>query len=131
MDELCALFRKQQLLCPDENNSILKDSFSRTRDMLRKASSTTPFSHSEVQTYLVNTRERYKVYIAKIKFRRTFAYLDTMLAAIMQKIEGLLSYGGDISTEQIKEVGEILLLSFFIDCDLLFAIGAIRMDDEE
>ena len=54
-----------------------------------------------------------------------------MLAAIMQKIEGLLSYGGDISTEQIKEVGEILLLSFFIDCDLLFAIGAIRMDDEE
>lgn len=129
MDELCQLFTRQQLTCPDENNFVLKESFVKTREILRKAASNHPFSQMELESYLTNTRNRYKEYLSKVKFRHFYVHLDVMLNSAMDKVETLLSCGN--LSDQMQAIGEFMLLSFFIDCDILFAIGVCNMEEDE
>jgi hypothetical protein len=99
--------------------------------MIRRATNDfQSFSHTEIQTYLIDTRNRYKEYFDKIKFRKLFAHIDTMLNTVIFKIESILSSTENHGFDNMKDIGDILLLSFFIDCDLLFAIGACYLEDE-
>jgi hypothetical protein len=52
-----------------------------------------------------------------------------MLNSAMDKVETLLSCGN--LSDQMQAIGEFMLLSFFIDCDILFAIGVCNMEEDE
>ena len=130
MEDLCNLFRKQSITCPDENNVNLKQGFDRNRSMLRRATCTV-FSQSELETYLRDLHKRYEEYARKLRFKGSFAYLTMMLQGILEKIDSLRKYTGELALDKMQEILQVMLIAFFIDCDLLFAIGACYMEDDE
>ena len=112
MDELCNMFNNARLICPDENNTNLVTAFTKTQIYLRGVYVIDGVSVGE---HLAETCNRYKEYMKKIPLRGEFKYLND---AVEKFIYASLCGTFD----------ELLRMSYYIDCEILFAIGGCHLE---
>jgi len=119
--DLCRLLKTQQLYCSDENNAKLIKGYRNAQEMLRK----NHVSHSLVRGYVLRQKNRYKEYLCNVQFRGDFTYVGKCICDYVEKCEYMERY-----EPAIEELKYMLLLSYFVDCELLTSIGAVSVDDD-
>lgn len=121
MDELCDIFRRHSVICTDENNEKLIRGFHDTTFFLRGM---LVVDGKDVNTHLQKCRQRYREYVSKVRFRGKFQYLENALQAFLSFENDYPSKTG-MKTAQFEH----LLMSYFIDGELLFAIGICHLEE--
>lgn len=120
IDELVNMMGNQSLICSDENSRVLAESFETVASILRD-----PESHN-IGKYLIQCRNRYQYYMEHVAFKGYFDYLGKeikeFIATIGEKSE-YLSNSTDVHT--------LLLMTYFIDCELNQATGRLTLDKED
>lgn len=113
MDELCDMFDNQKITCSDENTDELREAFKKTQKLMRSSS----LDHVRWEEHLSTCYIRYAEYLQKLRFRGSFRYIGNMISEFMND-----------STRTPKD---LFLATYFIDSELLFAIGGITIGDVE
>jgi hypothetical protein len=119
MEDLCRMMKKQKLICTDENNTKLKEAFLECQTLFQNEDTISP---NDVRKYLLKCKYRYTEYGNKISLTSTFRYIKTCWTEFCSTMHGntpdeVLTY--------------LLLLSYFIDSELLLAIGELELKNED
>jgi hypothetical protein len=116
MDDLVNMMRKQSLICTDENNDVLAESFEKVSNLLRDVHRNSNLCYQ----YVLFSSKRYKDYLKKACFKGYFLYLAEEMNSFIRAANNVSKGGIDLHT--------LLLTSYFIDCELNMAIGSIYVE---
>ena len=117
MDELCRMMKNSHVLCVDENHTNLHKSYEICQDLIRNKS---PIY--QVRSYLKSSKIRYAEYLLKARMTSSFHYIKHGLEEFCHLVhdetpEGAFMY--------------LLLLSYFVDTQLLLSIGDMTLSNSE
>lgn len=117
MDDLCRMMKKTKLICQDENNDVLIKSYLSTNDHLKNFPTIDSFT---IMNHLKRTRDRYCQYNYHIQFTNQLKYIGRYLKEWIEQYDHVI--------HELSMIPYLLLLSHYIDSELLQSIGELHLD---